>query len=385
MRYSLLNYLACPETHSPLVAIVTSEKAGSVAHVPLSACDRVNAPGSVVGPVPSACPDTPMARALRAHAGPAGDPARVRDVRIEEGLLVAPDTGRWYPIRGFIPEVLPDHLRNLTADRAFLATLAPSLPTDLAQLLTAVPFEHAGRRQDGGISHKNAEMTIVEKVLDTPHFFGPGYIAPFNPGAPDHTIHLIRMFGFVMPLLGNGTRKVVLDSGCGYSWTTEWMWKCGLEPIGIDISRVYLEIAAARLGDGLPHVLVADTEFLPLGDGAIEAVLGFDAFHHIPDRPRAMREFHRTMRHDGVIVLAEPSTAHDTTPAVMEVAAKYGTIEKGMDLIDVRNYVAGSGLEDPVQHYILDVPHAAIGTAVDQQTLATWSFNPANLFTIRKP
>ncbi len=416
MRYSMLNLLACPEQRTPLVLVATREIEGRAAHVRMSTALRVNAAGQAVGPLPEGV-SGPLAALLGRYAAK-GDPSRNDEVRVEEGLLVSPETGRWFPIRNFIPELLPDHLRDWTADRAFLDHLRPALPGDLHEALAAGAFGAPASRSDAGQHHKVAEMTITEKVGNTPGFFGPGYVAPFNPGSAEHTIHLIRMFGFCMPLLGNGTRRLVLDSGCGYAWTTDWMWRAGLEPIGLDISRVYLDIAVTRLGHNLPYVMVADTEYLPIADGALEAVLGFDAFHHIPNRPRAMQEFARTLQPGGVIVLAEPSTAHDTVPAVVEVAERYGTLEKGMDLRDVQQYVAGSGLEPPIQHYILDVPHvdldgqppaarppasrwqrawAALHTStpdadvlphttrVDATFVTRHSFNPANLFTIRKP
>ena len=43
-----------------------------------------------------------------------------------------------------------------------------------------------------------------------------------------------------------------LDSGSGYSWTTEWLYKAGVEAIGIDICRTYLEIGIERMGTDRP-------------------------------------------------------------------------------------------------------------------------------------
>jgi uncharacterized protein YbaR (Trm112 family)/SAM-dependent methyltransferase len=363
---------------------VTREKHAVIGHIKMSACNRINQPDAIVGPVPASAPNTRITEVLRRHACEPAQESRNFQVRVEQGLLIAPDTGRWYPIRDFIPELLPDHLRDLDRDREFLSSLQPVLPPALFELLQEQSFPNTSRRNtDAGISFKHAEMTLEQKV-DDPHFFGPGYLSPFNPGSSEHTIHLIRMFGFCMPLLGNGSRRVILDAGCGYSWTTDWMWKSGMEPIGVDISRIYLDIANARLGDQLPYVLVGDTENLPIRNEVLDGVLGFDAFHHISNRNRAMHEFSRTMKMNSVIVLAEPSTAHDNVAEVQEVAKKFGTLEKGMDFKDVRKYVKGTGLAPPVQHHILNVGNDAIGVKVSSEFLRERSFNPANLFTIEK-
>jgi len=277
-------------------------------------------------------------------------------------------------------------LRNFDRDFEFLASLQPHLPPPVFNVLNnRAVFSNASKaNQDAGLSHKQAEMSMVERVADQPGFFGPGYISPFNPHVPDHTIFLIRMFGFCMPLFFNGQRRVILDSGCGYSWTTEWMLRMGFEPIGVEISRVYLDIANTRVGDLLPYVLVGDAEKLPIRDSVLDGVLGFDAFHHIANRKGAMREFYRTMKPGAVIVLAEPGSAHEHVPSVKEIMKKLGTLEIGMELSDVQEYVRGSGLKPPLQHHILRVPHSDVNGKLSPKFLQQYSFNPANLFTIEK-
>jgi SAM-dependent methyltransferase len=90
-----------------------------------------------------------------------------------------------------------------------------------------------------------------------------------------------------------------------------------------------------------PHLIVADAENLPFANGVFDAVLGFDAFHHIPDRPLAMRQFARVMKDRGRVVLVEPGGDHEHYPSAKEVMEKYGTIEIGMELADVQNYIKG--------------------------------------------
>ncbi|MEJ7605747.1 MAG: hypothetical protein WKF37_05655 [Bryobacteraceae bacterium] len=90
------------------------------------------------------------------------------------------------------------------------------------------------------------------------------------------------------------------------------------------------------------------------------------------------------MMQGGVIVLAEPPEAHEHVPYVQDVMKKYGTLEKGMELHDVREYVKDTGLEAPVQHFILKVENGKTGAKVSDQFVREHSFNPANLFTIEK-
>ena len=98
---------------------------------------------------------------------------------------------------------------------------------------------------DAGAHYKHAEIGIKTKVADAAGFFRPGYLAPFNPDNAAFSLRLIKLFGNVVPLLDVNQGSVVVDTGSGYSWTTEWLFKSGVEAIGVDICRTYLEIAVA--------------------------------------------------------------------------------------------------------------------------------------------
>ncbi|MEJ7605746.1 MAG: Trm112 family protein [Bryobacteraceae bacterium] len=126
MRYSLLNFIACPETRSELICVVLAEKAAPIAHARFSECGRVNQEGAMVGPMPASAGQTRVTEVLRPLASEPAATARNYGFRIRDGLLIAPDTGRWYPIREFIPELLPDHLRNFDQDFAWLASRHPN-------------------------------------------------------------------------------------------------------------------------------------------------------------------------------------------------------------------------------------------------------------------
>jgi SAM-dependent methyltransferase/uncharacterized protein YbaR (Trm112 family) len=385
MRYSLLNFIECPASKTELVCLSTKENPLVLPHVrQFSEARRVNQPNAVVGPVPTFRQPTGLTEALRAAACDPAPPFRNYEVMVEEGLLVSGETGRWYPIKNFIPELLPDHLRDFDRDFAFLDSLRSSLPGAIFERLNRRAIFSTGKTEDRGAHHKLAEIKITDKVSD-PHFFGPGYISPFNPNTRDHSVFLIKMFAFCLPmLLGDGTRRVILDAGCGYAWTTHWLMMSGFEPIGMDISRIYLDIAVARLGANLPYVVVGDTENLPIRDSTLEAVLGFDAFHHIPDRNRAMQEFYRTLRPGGEVVLSEPGADHEHVPAVQAIMDRFGTLEKGMNLEDVVAYAKGTGFDLPQQHLVLKLEQGRAHKLLRDDVIKASSYATANLFSIKK-
>ena len=73
---------------------------------------------------------------------------------------------------------------------------------------------------------------------------------------------------------------------------------------GIDLSPQMVARARDRLGERA-DVRIADAEQLPLPDGAVEAVVCVDSFHHYPHPDAALAEIAQVLRPGGLLVLAE--------------------------------------------------------------------------------
>jgi SAM-dependent methyltransferase/uncharacterized protein YbaR (Trm112 family) len=381
MRYGLLDLAACQQCHAPLTPFVASEVPSEMPQGLQPAASRV-ASGIGVGPIAPGARDTPLNAALRRHAvAPAGDPARNFAVEIAEGLLVCGDCGRWYPITAQLPEILPDHLRDAARDNGFLQSLAAVLPRDVLALL--VPLASRAEGPDEGAHYKAAEMSIASKVND-PQFFGPGYSVPFNPWNPEFSLFMVTVFGAVVSVMKPRKTDTVVDSGCGYAWTTEWLHRSGLRVIGVDITRVYLEIAVARMGSSRPHLIVADVENLPLQREAADAVLAYESFHHLPDRRRAMAGYDRALRPGGRVVFAEPDGHHETSAEAVDAMSKYGILERGMELDDVLGYTQGTRLTRVEQVYVSRLTGEHAGREVSADYLKKHRLFDANIFLISR-
>ena len=380
MRYALLDVLACQACHNELACFTFRERASEIPAGPYDPGARVSS-GPGLGPLPSTNGRGALLPILREFATPAAAPARNFQVEIEEGVLLCPGCGRWYPIARRLPEILPDHLRDFDADAARIRPVAAAMPPALAD--AALRFRPAGAGSDAGAHYKRAEMSLKEKV-DDPNFFGPGYSSPFNPWNPEFTLYLVTLFGVSLRLLELKKGERVLDSGCGYAWTTEWFHRAGVPVVGLDITRTYLDIGIERMGDAHPHLVVGDVENLPLKTGAFDAVLGYESFHHIPDRPRAMAAYDRILSATGRVVLAEPGGAHEHAEVSVDVMKKYGILERGMEIEDVAAYAAGTSLGGIEQNFLaLGTQHDA-GRPMDRAFLKDRSIIEGNLFRLRK-
>jgi SAM-dependent methyltransferase/uncharacterized protein YbaR (Trm112 family) len=382
MRYALLSYLRCPECGDALACLVAREAATAISLFVAAEAERAPVAGSAFAASPRFTAQTPFASRLVA-LGAAAAPARNREAAVASGLLVCGGCARYFPIVDSLPELLPDHLRSSSRDAALLEQVASALPGDVRGALRApAPAGH-----DSGAHYKRAEMEIVSKLEDPEQFFGPGFSAPFNPGNNEFTQYLVSLFGSVVRLLdltASSQSALVIDSGCGYAWTSEWLAKSGFETIGVDICRAYLEVALERMGDAHPHLVVADVEHLPLAPGCADAVLAYESFHHVPDRAKAMAGYARVLKNGGPVVLAEPGEAHETASASLDAMTKYGILEKGMEMADVEGYVAGLPFAPPEQHYILRASAETLAEGIDLPSAWRHSLFHGNLFRIRK-
>jgi SAM-dependent methyltransferase/uncharacterized protein YbaR (Trm112 family) len=357
MRYSLLDLLASPDTGAPFVLVGATE-----AGVPYSGPygkpgSRVSHPGAQVGPAPEGEAGAFYTQHLEQYASAPDDPDRNYRTIVVDGLLVATDTGMWYPIVDTIPEILPSSLRDWGSHHAFLdQVIAPRISPKLVEALRgAIGSVDTGARK--GDSYKSSEIALLGKVEDKANFLAPGLLSPFNPHVYNHPADLIRGFANCLPFLQLQHGQCVLDSGSGYGWTTEWLMKLGIDAVGIDISRMYPDVGRQRMGpNNQPHLVVGDAENLPFAAGVFDAVLGFDAFHHIPNRPAAMRQYARVLKANGRVVLLEPGEDHEAAEVSQQVMDNYGIMEVGMTLADVQGYIDGIESFGPARQIFLR-PH----------------------------
>src|SRR3982751_581559 len=118
--------------------------------------------GAGVGPAPAWARGGPLANLLTRAATAAANPERGREVEVASGLLACGICGRWFPIDGTIPELLPDHLRDPARERPLFEAATRGLPDDLRQALQV--FQPSGDAQaDPGAHYKKSEIGIKSK------------------------------------------------------------------------------------------------------------------------------------------------------------------------------------------------------------------------------
>jgi len=98
-------------------------------------------------------------------------------------------------------------------------------------------------------------------------------------------------------------RSAALDVGCGTGRNMEILARYADHVTGLDRSLAALAIASAR---GLP-VGCADGQSLPVADASLDLVTAFDVLEHLDDDVRALAEFNRILRPEGLLLVTVPA------------------------------------------------------------------------------
>lgn len=102
---------------------------------------------------------------------------------------------------------------------------------------------------------------------------------------------------------------VIVDIGCGFGRSFK-MLNDRFRPVrmvGIDLDPKMLAISsleAKRQGLTVEFER-ASSSSLPLADQSVDMVFCHQTFHHLIDQHNALSEFHRVLKHDGVLLFAE--------------------------------------------------------------------------------
>lgn len=113
-----------------------------------------------------------------------------------------------------------------------------------------------------------------------------------------------------LELIGDVEGKRVLDAGCGPGIYLAELIDRGAEVLGCDSSPQMVELARARVGDQADlRVHSLEEPFGWVEDHSIDLVLSALVYHYLNDRLGFLKEVHRMLRPDGVLVI---STHHPT-------------------------------------------------------------------------
>lgn len=183
-----------------------------------------------------------------------------------------------------------------------------------------------------------------------------GYRDPFEHGlfpvgVPTHDLGVRRLFDLASVLLMLECRPGdrVLDLGAGSGFSSEMLARLGYHVVAIDPDLRALDQNRRRPSfdptriDGTVAVVGSLAEDLPFADAVFHGIVGLNVLHHVPDLPRAIREFARVLRPAARAVFCEPGLEHLDTAETRRAIAEHGENDRPFDVMAFLRDARGLG------------------------------------------
>ena len=137
----------------------------------------------------------------------------------------------------------------------------------------------------------------------------------------------------------------VLDLGSGTGWSSLLLAEAGFAPTGVDIAPGNVRISQLHAERWNSHAAfaAADMDSLDLGR-TFDAVLMFDALHHVRDPAAVVRRVGQHLEPGGWALFGEPSLLHLISPKARRVTRELGWIENGIGVRALRGWCSQAGM-----------------------------------------
>ena len=113
-------------------------------------------------------------------------------------------------------------------------------------------------------------------------------------------------YKWVIKVLESNKEKLLLDIACGGGHLLAEAENAGLHTVGVDISKVALQIAKEKAQRS--RIICGDGEALPFRDEFFDYAINLGSLEHFIDPQLALREMARVLKRDGVALILLPNS-----------------------------------------------------------------------------
>ena len=167
------------------------------------------------------------------------------------------------------------------------------------------------------------------------------YQKPFH--SPIESGSTLSNLGQIFDGIGLQSGMKVLDFATGSCWLSKILVEFGCIVVSSDVSAQALAIGKELFkkyppinkNTPLPEFKVFNGEKLEEADHFFDRVIVNDAFHHVPNTAKVLKEFYRVLKPGGIVAMSEPGRFHSQTEASQFEMKTYNVIENDFILEDI--------------------------------------------------
>lgn len=142
----------------------------------------------------------------------------------------------------------------------------------------------------------------------------------------------------------------VLELGAGACWVSHFLNRIGCRTIAVDVSRTALALGRElferdRSTDWSLHPMFVayDGHTLPVRSGSVDAIVLYDAFHHLPNPGELLAEMRRVLTPDGLVGMSEPGRGHASSAPSRAESAGSGVLESELVMEEIAEQALAAG------------------------------------------
>jgi SAM-dependent methyltransferase len=169
----------------------------------------------------------------------------------------------------------------------------------------------------------------------------------------DSAAQMLVKLGWIFSELEYCENLTALDFGCGLGWLAHYLNRLGFNTIGLDVSKTSLEYANATFDKHEfynplhnYHFLQYDGYKFPISDCSVHYIISFDAFHHVPNQAKILKEMHRALVPGGKLILSEPGTGHAKSEQTKDEVRKFNVLERDTNILDFEEKALAAGFRE---------------------------------------
>ncbi len=215
---------------------------------------------------------------------------RDSDDTVEIGVVSCSHCSRWYPIEGFLLELLPDKLAYVSDRRAFWHSHEAKL------LSLGLTWRELDSQRDAVQSQLKQQSHFDWYAANEQQTYESYEQMPFWRAVDEKIFSQWR--SEIEP------QRWLLDVGCAQGRSSHRFLEMPISIVGFDISKELVRQAIAtyrrKQHAATATFFVADGSSLPFADESFDYVLIYGVLHHLPDPAQTCAEVARILKPGGI-------------------------------------------------------------------------------------